>query len=76
MSFRPQLTTPTSSDPGKTPYAFTAGTRVFVWASNGKIRYGSIVGSSRLVDGTVMLEIMLDSGRRICLPAAGITLVQ
>ncbi|KAF8228921.1 hypothetical protein L208DRAFT_1402881 [Tricholoma matsutake] len=55
--------------------AFPAGTRVFFWASNAQIVYGTVQSTSRMPDGTQVLVIRDDSGRTVSLPAAGITKV-
>ncbi|RDB20949.1 hypothetical protein Hypma_011465, partial [Hypsizygus marmoreus] len=55
--------------------AFPAGTRVFFWASNAQIVYGTVESTSRMSDGTQVLVIREDGGKTVCLPAAGITKV-
>ncbi|KAF9458670.1 hypothetical protein BDZ94DRAFT_1313086 [Collybia nuda] len=63
------------------PPAFPAGTRVFFWASNAQIVYGTVQSTSRMSDrpyaikGTQVLVIRDDHGKIISLPAAGITKV-
>ncbi|KAF8058959.1 hypothetical protein FPV67DRAFT_1675801 [Lyophyllum atratum] len=54
---------------------YPADTRVYFWASNGRIIYGSVEYTSRMPDGTIILRIKTDEGGTVCLPAAGITKV-
>jgi len=51
------------------------GTRVFFWASDAQIRYGTVLDATRLKDGTQVLNIKPDDGEPVFLPAAGVTLV-
>ncbi|TFK42721.1 hypothetical protein BDQ12DRAFT_676698, partial [Crucibulum laeve] len=55
--------------------AFPAGTRVFYWAANGQIVYGTVQSSSLMSDRTQVLTIREDSGTTVTLPAAGVTKV-
>ncbi|GLB35087.1 hypothetical protein LshimejAT787_0206520 [Lyophyllum shimeji] len=54
---------------------YPAGTRVFFWANNAQIVYGTVESTSRMPDGTQVLVIKKDGGGTVCLPAAGITKV-
>jgi hypothetical protein len=40
--------------------AFPNGTRVFYWDGNGAIKYGTVESTSRMVDGTQVLNVRVD----------------
>ncbi|KAF8060945.1 hypothetical protein FPV67DRAFT_314619 [Lyophyllum atratum] len=44
------------------------GTRVFFWASDAQIRYGTVLDTTRLIDGTQVLSIKPDNGEQVSLP--------
>ncbi|KIJ92314.1 hypothetical protein K443DRAFT_113780, partial [Laccaria amethystina LaAM-08-1] len=49
-----------------------AGTRVFYWVSNGHIIYATVLSSSRLLDGTQLLDLRDDAGKTVTLPYGSI----
>ncbi|KAF6765066.1 hypothetical protein DFP72DRAFT_1058877 [Ephemerocybe angulata] len=53
--------------------AYPVGTRVWFWQADGEVMYASVVASSTLADGTLMLGLRTDDGRNLTLPAAGVT---
>ncbi|KAJ7734182.1 hypothetical protein DFH07DRAFT_845000 [Mycena maculata] len=55
---------------------FPAGTRVAYWNGAGEMVYGTVQRSGRSRDGTMLLEIRLEtSGQAITLPSASVTKV-
>jgi len=53
-----------------------AGTKVFFWGSDSQVRYGTVLESTRMKDGTQVFSIKPDQGPQISLPAAGVTVVE
>jgi len=51
------------------------GIRVFFWTSNARVKYGTVLNSTDLKDGTQVLTIKPDDGETVSLPAAGVTIV-
>jgi hypothetical protein len=41
--------------------AFPNGTRVFYWDVNGTIKYGTVESTSRMTDGTQVVNVLVDS---------------
>jgi len=58
--------------------AFPNGTRVFYWASNGEIKYGTVQGTNRMPDGTQIVVVSVDGavGPHAQLPVATLSKIQ
>ncbi|EGN96052.1 hypothetical protein SERLA73DRAFT_141188 [Serpula lacrymans var. lacrymans S7.3] len=56
--------------------AFPNGTRVFFWGSNGDIKYGVVLSTSRMGDGTQIVVIQLDRAEgNVSLPVSSVSKV-
>jgi hypothetical protein len=51
------------------------GTRLFWWDVNGSVKYGTTVGTARMVDGTMLVEIQQDGAVIITLPVSSVSKV-
>ncbi|KZT28488.1 hypothetical protein NEOLEDRAFT_1129283 [Neolentinus lepideus HHB14362 ss-1] len=57
--------------------AFPNGTRVFFWDASGNVKYGTVLSTSRLGDGTQLAVIKIDgSGDEVQLPVSTVSRVQ
>ena len=55
--------------------AFPNGTRVFYWDVNSMILYGTVESTSRMTDGTQVVNVKVDGGSIVSLPASSVSKV-
>jgi hypothetical protein len=55
--------------------AYPNGTRGFYWDVNGQINYGTVESTSRMTDGTQVLNIKVDGGKIVSLPVSSVSKV-
>jgi len=55
--------------------AFPNGTRVFYWDVNGTIKYGTVQSTSRMTDGTQVVNVKVDGGSTVSLPVSSVSKV-
>jgi hypothetical protein len=55
--------------------AFPNGTRVFYWDANGTIKYGTVESTSRMTDGTLIVNVKVDGGSIVSLPVSSVSKV-
>jgi hypothetical protein len=55
--------------------AFPNGTRVFYWDVNGTIKYGTVESTSRMGDGTQVINVRVDGGSLVSLPVSSVSKV-
>jgi len=51
------------------------GTRLFWWDVNGSVKYGTVIGTARMVDMTMVVEIKEDGAGIISLPVSSVSKV-
>ncbi|KIM87539.1 hypothetical protein PILCRDRAFT_815075 [Piloderma croceum F 1598] len=51
------------------------GTRVFYWDVNGTIKYGTVESTSRMTDGTQVVNVKVDGGTTVSLPVSSVSKV-
>ncbi|KIM71161.1 hypothetical protein PILCRDRAFT_17322 [Piloderma croceum F 1598] len=54
---------------------FPDGTRVFYWDVNGTIKYGAVESTSRMTDGTQVVNVKVDGGITVSLPVSSVSKV-
>ena len=55
--------------------AFPNGACVFYWDVNGTIIYGTVESTSRMTDGTLVINVKVDGGSVVSLPASSVSKV-
>ncbi|KAJ7616019.1 hypothetical protein FB45DRAFT_1064185 [Roridomyces roridus] len=67
-SIAPPATTPTRMN-----QVTATGARVYYWDGAGRTRYGRVLRVVTSMDGTVLVEVRLENGDNVTLPATSVT---